>query len=144
MTLSTRRVRDTRNFHVQASIFSAAVVALSATSGDGGVFAWQNPTHQPIIITRVTIDITTAAPATVTIDVGTTANGASASDNLIDGGGIAATGVLDNIEDRGTNGKSRQRLAGLGGATDFVTGTASAAPTGLVGFAYIEYIVTRS
>jgi hypothetical protein len=48
-----------------------------------------------------------------------------------------ATGVFDNVTDKGTNGKSRQRIA----TGKWVTGSkASGASAGIVGFAYIHYI----
>mgnify|MGYP001591174867 CR=1 FL=1 len=115
-------------------------VALAATAGAGGVFNWQNPLKVAVQIIRVLVDVTVAAPAAVTVDVGTAADGATSSDNLIDGALLDAIALLDNIENRGTNGKSRQKLAARGGASDFITATASATPTSLAGNAYIMFI----
>ncbi len=80
-------------------------------------------------------------PAACTGDFGTAANGTTSSDNLLDGVDLnAATGVFDNVDDQGTNGKSRQRLDAKGGATDFITGSkATGAAAGVVGNAYIFY-----
>ena len=117
-----------------------ARVALAAVDTGGGVLAWQNPEASSIIITRVVIDATTKATGACTIDVGTTATSATtSSDTLLDGldVGTAAT-TADNITDKGTNGKSRQKLA----SGKWVTGSmASGAAAGLVGYAYIEYFV---
>ena len=121
-------------------IKKVAKVALGAADTGGGVLSWQNPEGEAIIITRVLIDVTTKATAACTIDVGTTAtNGTTSSDNLVDGADIhTAVGVFDNIDNAGTNGKSKQKLA----ADKWVTGSrASGAAAGTVGFAYIEYVI---
>lgn len=115
-------------------------VALTASDAAGGVFAWQNPHENPVILKGVTVHVTTAATAACTLDIGATAtNAATSADNLIDGLDVnAATGVFDNITDKGANGKSRQLLA----SGKWVTASkASGATAGLVGFAYIEYYV---
>lgn len=115
-------------------------VALNAVDTAGGVFAWQNPHENNIAIIGCYIHVTTVATAACTIDVGTTATSATtSSDTLLDGLDVnAATGVFDNNTDKGTNGKTRQVLA----AGKWVTASkASGASAGLVGYAYIEYIV---
>jgi len=115
-------------------------VALAAVDTGGGIFAWQNPHENAILITGLYLDATTAATAACTIDCGTTATSATtSSDNLIDGLDVnAAAGVFNNFTDNGTNGKTRQRLA----SGKWVTGSkATGASAGLVGYAYIKYIV---
>ena len=115
-----------------------AKVALAALDTGGGVFAWANPEAVSILITRVLLDITTKATAACTVDVGTTATSATtSSDNLLDGVDVGtAAGLFGSINEAGTNGKSRQKLA----AGKWVTGSmASGAAAGLVGSAYIEY-----
>jgi hypothetical protein len=118
-----------------------AKVALAATADTGGaILSWVNPEASAIIITRLVLDITTKATSACTVDFGTTASSATTlSDTLIDGLDInAAIGTFDNITDKGTNGKSRLKLA----SGKWVTGsTASGAVAGTVGFAYIEYFV---
>jgi hypothetical protein len=116
-------------------------VALAALDTGGGVFAWQNSEEgASIIITRIILDVTTVATAACTLDIGTTAtSAATVSDNLIDGLDVnAATGVFDNLGNAGTNGKTRQKLA----SGKWVTGRMkTGAAAGLVGSAYIEYLV---
>lgn len=117
-----------------------ARVALGATDTGGGVLAWQNPETSSIIITRIELDVTTKATAACTVDVGTTAtNATTSSDNLVDGLDVGtAAGTFNNIDDKGTNGKSHQKLA----SGKWVTGSrASGAATGLVGYAYIHYFI---
>ena len=115
-------------------------VALAASDSAGGVFAWQNPHENAVIVTRVVLDVTTKATAACTLDVGMTATSAATSaDNLIDGLDVnAAAGVFDNVEDQGTNGTSRQKVA----SGKWVTASkASGATAGLIGTAFIEYYV---
>lgn len=115
-----------------------AIKALGGTALHAGVLAWQNPEATAIIVTRVVLDRTTKSTGASTINAGTTAVSATtASDNLIDGVDSGATeGVEDNINDAGTNGKARQKLA----AGKWVTfAEASGDVTGLVANAYIHY-----
>lgn len=123
-------------------VVKVAKVALAAETGAGGVLAWENPESSAILVQRIMFDVTTPADGSATIDVGVAADGTTSDDTLIDGADIgAAAGVFDNIDDQGTNGESKLRLDENGGTTAFVTGTASADPAGLVGNAYIEYVV---
>lgn len=109
-----------------------------AADTGGGVGAWQNPEPVSIIIERLEIDTSVIATAACTIDAGTTPTSATtSSDNLIDGLDVnAALLTADNFTDKGTNGKSRQKLA----PGKWVTfSRASGASAGLVGVAYIHY-----
>lgn len=117
-------------------------VALAASDAGGGVFAWQNPEAGSILVTRVVVDVTTKTTGACTIDVGTTATSASTpSDTLLDGLDVGtAAGVFDNLlaADAGTHGKTAQKLA----AGKWVTASkASGAAAGLVGSAYIHYVL---
>lgn len=121
-------------------LVKVARVALTALDTGGGVFAWANPEAGSIIISRVELDVTTKSTAACTVDIGTTAASATtSSDNLIDGLDIGTAAVVaDNITDKGSSGKSRQKLA----TGKWVTGSmASGAAAGTVGFAYIFYHV---
>jgi hypothetical protein len=120
-------------------IVKVARVNLAAVDAAGGVFSWANPEAVPIIVERVIVDVTTQSAAACTVDIGTTAASATTlSDNLIDGASVAAAGLLDNIDDTGTNGKAKQKVA----VGKWVTGSvASGASSGLVGVAYIHYVV---
>lgn len=116
-----------------------AKVALAALDTGGGVLSWVNPEAGAIIITGLTVDVTTASSGACTVDLGTTATSATTtSDTLIDGVSVAAIATVSNIDDKGTNGKSRQKLA----VGKWVTGSmASGAAAGLAGYAYIRYYV---
>lgn len=116
----------------------AARVALAAVDTGGGVFAWQNPHAETVIIDKIVIHVTTASTGACTVDVGTTAtSAATSSDNLIDGLDVnTAAGVFDNVTDKGTNGKTRQTVA----TGKWITASkASGASAGIVGYAYIYY-----
>ncbi len=67
--------------------------------------------------------------------VGTTAS-TSYGSNLIDSVTSNATGVFDNITDKGTAGKARQLWA----ASTYITMTANQTPGTLVGSAFIEVV----
>jgi hypothetical protein len=115
-------------------------VALTASDSAGGVFAWANPHENTVLIKRVVVHVTTVATAACTLDIGTTATSAvTSSDTLLDGLDVnSAAGVFDNITDKGSNGKSRQTLA----SGKWITASkASGATAGLVGYAYIQYVV---
>ena len=112
-----------------------AVVPLGAVDTAGGVFAWKPGVA--CIIQRVFLDVTTKSTGACTLDVGVAANGTTSSATLIDGVDVAAAGLFDNITDKGTDGKSRQRCS----TTQYVTASkASGATAGLAGNAYIEYV----
>jgi len=112
--------------------------ALAALDTGGGVLSLANPEGADIIVTRLVLDITTAATGACTVDAGIAAGATTSSDNLIDGLDVnAATGVFDNIEDKGTNGKTRQKWE----SDQYLTiSMATGAAAGLAGYAYVEYI----
>ena len=104
--------------------------ALSAATGTtgGAVLSVANPTGKTCMIERMVLDVTTGCTSSQTVDVGVAANGTTTSDTLLDGVGTLAT-VYDNITDAGTNGGATVKWT----TTQYVTGTASAALTNLVG-----------
>ncbi|HMZ31440.1 MAG TPA: hypothetical protein PLY13_02985, partial [Methanoregulaceae archaeon] len=115
---------------------------LTAGLENAFAFAWQNPEATAILVHRVLVDVTAVAgTAGALLDVGTAGNATTHSDNLLDGLDIqAATGLFDNIEDKGSNGKTRQRLDAKDGTTDYITGQIlAAAGSSLAGKVYIYY-----
>lgn len=109
----------------------------AAVAAGGSCFSIPNPLGRTIIIGHCRIYITTAGGAN-TIDIGVAANGTTTSDILIDGQTLSAAGIFSNIlaATAGTNGRPAQTWT----ATQFITGTPSATPTGLVGFFYAEIL----
>lgn len=118
-----------------------AKVALTAGNANAIAFAWQNPLATKVLVHRVMIDITTAGgTGSSVLDVGAVADATSTADTLIDGLDLNATGLSDNIENQGTNGKSCAKLDENGGSTDYITGKILAQnAASLVGYAYIHY-----
>ena len=115
-------------------------VVLGTGAGAGGLLGWQNPLLVAVLV-RIELNLTAASGAAATADFGTAANATTSSDNLVDGLSINQTGAFDNIEDRGTNGKSRQRVDAKGGTTDFVTGSIATGSVGsLVGTVIVHFI----
>lgn len=126
----------TVTFSRAVKVARVALTATSATTG-GAVAAWQNPEAGAILITNVVLDVTTQSTGAAALDIGTTATSATtSSDTLLDGVSVAAAGTFDNITDKGTNGKSRQRLA----TGKWVTATGSADTAGLAGYMYVYYV----
>ena len=113
-------------------------VALAAADTAGGLLAWANPEGATIIVTHVVVDVTTGSTGACTADFGVAANGTTLSDTLLDGINANGAGPNDNIYDKGTAGASRRTMT----SSQFLTGSkATGAAAGLVGNAYITYIV---
>lgn len=120
-------------------------VALVGGLANAIAFAWQNPEDKAILVTKVLVDETTAGgTATAVLDIGVVADAVSTADTLIDGMDANAVGLYDNITDKGTNGKSRQKMDAMDGTNDYITGKILVAnASALAGYAYIEYILVE-
>ena len=117
-------------------------LAAEASPANGGMFSWQNPESVAVLAT-VILDVTTQATGAANADVGRAANATTSADTLLDGIDIGAAAIVGNaFDNEGTNGKGWQRLDANGGTNDYVTGTASADSSGLVGSAYVIYVPT--
>lgn len=125
------------------AVIKVAKGTLTAGNANAYAFAWQNPESSKIIVQRAVVDVTTAGgTATSVLDVGSAADGTTHSDNLIDGADLNAVATYDNIDDQGTNGKSKAKLDENGGTTDYITGQILVAnAASLVGKYYIEYMI---
>lgn len=120
----------------QKGAYSGSLTAVTGTTA-GGILSLLNPEGATLIITRFIIYLTTEATGAATGDFGIAANGTTSSDTLLDGVDLgSAAGIFDNFDDQGTNGQSVLTW----GASQYITGTASATLAGLVGTYYIEYI----
>jgi hypothetical protein len=112
-------------------------IPLTANDAAAGIFTWSNNEPVAVIVTKVLIDVTTGSSAACSISVGQAATPVLSS-NLPDTLLVATLGTFDNITDKGTNGKSRQRVA----PGQVVTGSkASGASAGLVGNLYLDYVL---
>ena len=115
---------------------SAALTAAGDTTA-GAVLALENDSGEDRIITGFYLDITTQSTGAAAVDAGVAADGTTSNDTLLDGASVAAATVLDLVKNAGTNGAGARRW----NAGDFITITASADATGLVGTAYVEFFV---
>lgn len=114
-----------------------APLAAAEDNTAGAVLALANPEGRDLYIRRAIINISTKSTGAGAIDAGIAANGTTSKDTLFDGLDVGtAAGAFDNVENGGTNG-----LAGIKwGAAEFLTATASADLTGMVGEIIIDYI----
>ena len=115
------------------------VVSGSLTAGaqNAKVFSWQNTSASAsILVHKVLINITTGSTLAAQLNVGQAATEIE-SDNLIDGVLLNAVDVLNNFEDKGTNGSCAILVADDQWVTGFEDDTA--ASTDLVGKYYIFY-----
>jgi hypothetical protein len=113
---------------------------LFPVNGGGGMTAIPNPTGERLLILRAMVDIEVAGDVGGIFDVGVTSAHNVTSDNLLDGVPVDVIGVKDNLNDAGTNGKSRQGWD----ADQFVTASRQAGTLGAAfeGYLYVEYIKT--
>lgn len=109
-------------------------IAISAADAAG---SWQNDEGVALAITRAVLHVSTKATAACTLDVGVAATNVTA-DTLLDGVDVhTATGIFDNIINKGSNGKETLICP----ADYYVTANkASGAIAGLVGVLHLQYI----
>lgn len=82
-------------------------ISIPAVSGNPTVVAsLANPFGMDVIITKAVLDSTVVAGAACTLDIGIAADGTTSNDTIMDGLDVnAATGLFDNVTNKGTNGK---------------------------------------
>lgn len=116
----------------------AKMALVAGTDTAGAVLAFKNTAPYALIVDRLVLDITTKATGACTLSAGITAVSAvTLSANLIDAVDVGtATGTFDNVTEKGTLGKSRQKIAAGAWLT---ISTASGASAGMVGNAYLEF-----
>lgn len=119
--------------------YGALKEALTAVTGTtaGGCLSLANPEGVDLIITDFILDITTGSTGAATVDAGIAANGTTTSDTLIDGKSVATAGTFNNVDDAGTNGLKAVKWA----SDEYLTITASATLAGMVGNAYIKWVI---
>lgn len=116
-------------------IAKVPLAGVAAITG-GALLAWANPENVALIIVRLELDITTKSTGAANGSFGVAANGTTSAANLIDTYALGGTEkVVNNIDDKGANGKSVQKMT----TAQYLTGTGSATTVGMVGFVYIHY-----
>lgn len=126
-----------------ANVRQVKTAKIALTPGNANAFAvaWQNPESNQILITRVILEVTTAAALAAVLDVGSAANATTNSNNIFVDAALNATAVLDHNLVAGAGAGGVQKLAAKGGATDHITAqilTQNA--TDVAGYLYIDYI----
>lgn len=116
-------------------------LVLASDDTGGGVASLLNPFGFDVIVTEAIVDITTAATAAGTLDVGIAAGATTSNDTLIDGLDVnAATGTFINSVDGGTNGGAARWED-----DEYLTASkASGSMAGLAGVLYIKAIPVQS
>lgn len=118
-----------------SSFMKTVAVTTSTTSGQ--LAAIRNDEPEYVRAELTTVVVRTKSTAACTLDIGTAANGTTSSDNLIDGVSVAASNTIyNNINDGGTNGKTRQ-IVNPGGY--WTVSVASGDANGLVADFYFDY-----
>ena len=145
---SQSSIRDARGIglsrgdRIVNSRFGCEKVLLGTGAGSGGIFAWQNPHPENIIVLRVVLNITAASLGACTVDVGTAADGSTSSGDLLDGTNVNQVATLDNHDHTGTNGRATRLVNAKNSTTDYITGSvASGSASGMAGHAYIFYLM---
>ena len=116
-------------------ILQGALTAATDTAV-GGVLKLKNDFGIDLIVTDVFIDIKTKAAASATIDMGVDDDGATSSDNLIDGLAVGtAAGLFSNRRNAGTNGG-----CAVWKKDEYIVATASGSLASLVGTYTIKAI----
>lgn len=117
----------------------AQISVAGGTDTAGGLVAWLIPTTftNGVLVNEAILNVTTGSSGACSVSIGTAANGTTSSANLIDTLSVASTGTFDNYTDKGTNGKSRQKLT----SGQYITmSTASGASSGLVATLTIGFV----
>lgn len=124
---------------VSDKVVRVAKVALAALDTAGGVLAWANPTGASIIVSKIILDVTTKSTGACTLDVGVAANGTTSNDTLLDGVDVGtAAGLFDNVTNKGIYGLPQVKVT----SAQYITASkATGAAAGLVGNAYIHYVL---
>ena len=117
-------------------------LVVEASPANGGLFSWQNP-YNSKGIAIVLLNVRTPATGAATADIGAGSAAATSNDGSMDAVDVGAAALLANgIDDGGTNGLLAEEIDENGGTNDWITGTASADSSGIVGEALIIFIPT--
>ena len=105
--------------------------SLTASDAAGGVFSLENTFGSDLVITRIILQVTNgASDSAARLDIGTAANATTSAATLVDELNVSDVGIYDNIDNKGTNGKTKAKW----GTGQFVTGSESTGNiTGIVG-----------
>lgn len=109
-------------------VVTGSLTAVTSNTA-GGIMAVLNPLGSACLVEEFLLNVTTKSTGAATGDYGIAADGTTSNDGLLDGTNMETTGYHSIGVNGGTNGKYGRVL----GATQYLTGTASASVAGLVG-----------
>jgi len=118
-----------------------AKVAFTNGAANAVAFAWQNPETNKILVTRVVLDVTTAATLDATLNIGTSNDAVTDSDTIMALAPLKAIAVIDHLTVLAVGKGKVFKLDEKDGVTDYITGTIRAQNSATtVANIYIEYI----
>lgn len=118
-----------KGYNRDGSFFIAGSLTAVTGTTAGGIMAVLNPLGSACLVEEFLLNVTTKSTGAATGDYGIAADGTTSNDGLLDGTNMETTGYHSIGVNGGTNGKYGRVL----GATQYLTGTASASVAGLVG-----------
>jgi hypothetical protein len=127
---------------MQYGCFTQDFSVTVAAAGAGGILSIANPEGEILIIKRVLVYISHASTAAGTMDIGIAAGATTLDDTLLDGLSFAATGVFDNVTDKGSNGLGKTLWPVASYLTASKASGATGAEVALAGRIYVEYYRT--
>ncbi len=135
-------VTGRRHLRVGGLLWRNEVIAVQPLAGGNdaaaGLGSWANPESARIIVTGIMVDVTTPSTAAATMNVGSAANAATSSSNLISGVTIGAVEDVDDVTNKGGSGST---VLGVNPGQSINFSTASGASAGMIANAYIRFIV---
>lgn len=129
------------NKYYNANGIIVQLIPLTATTthAAGDTISW-TPGVRSYLMDMV-LDVTTPATGVATIDIGVAANGTTASDILFDGTDIGTAAIYTTAMEQLIAATGNAAGSQVIGATQYITGDASASTAGLVGTARVIYIL---
>ncbi len=120
--------------------FTIKIPLNTSGGGSAALAAWQNTSGDDLLVGLTRVDMTTGQTASMAISVGTSTTNVTLDLNLIDSCSVSPTATLyDNITDKGTAGKSRQKLTNNSWIT-CSTGNSTASAVSFRGTLYLDVI----
>lgn len=120
--------------------FTIKIPLNTSGGGSSALAAWQNLSGDDLLVSLTRIDMTTGQTTSMAVSVGVSTVSTTLDVNLIDSCSVAPTpAVYDNITDKGTSGKSHQKLPANNWIT-CSTGNSTASAASFRGNLYLDVI----
>jgi len=121
--------------------FELDLTGVASTDG-GAIGAVLNPEGVPLIISDVKLYVDTPSTGNANLSVGTAADGATSSTNLINA--LAVNGAITGKAYHGMTALAAKGEGVVWGTAQYLTATGSASTAGFNGRLYIQYIRVNS